>query len=210
MLLALLMARPGLVFAESVIEQTVSIEKKVILEVPEKTEFLQSSVFKAIINGEEKEVLMVGVLTDRDAYSSCFRERSAREVQRRVAGAQVDLFSDEYLKHLENGRALRYIRFSSGEVLNEYLIREGFYYLDEDAEFSKKKEYLALEQQARDEKKGIWGSELTCEVLSFLDYRQVAASENFIFNISVYQLIQLSALVVLLLLLMLIIVRYSE
>lgn len=185
--------------------QTVSIERKIIIEVPNTTVFEKSSILNATLHGVKKEFRFVGVNTDRHAYSPCSRETSAYEVQRYLRDKEVDLESDPFMGNgSDDGIVSRYVRLPDGQILNELLIKEGVCYVNSDREFEQKGAYLELEREARENKKGVWGSKIKCEVESFLNIRNISQEESFIYNISVYQILQYIALILLLLVLALI------
>lgn len=148
---------------------------------------------------------LVGVDNTQDLYTVCAHDLAVRELYAQLTGSSVDILTDATAgKNRDNGSLYRYVRLKNGTVLNERLISEGYYYVDCSIDFDQKEKYLMLEDEAREQRKGVWGSRLSCEVQSFLSIRNNNQGEIFILNMGVYQLLQYISLVLLLLVLSLI------
>lgn len=195
---------PVVVFADSVDEQ-VEVDRMIeIISVQDAVLERGVNLFVGT-NGEKKQLFLIGVDMSKDLYNVCSHDLAVRELNSQLTGSSVDIVTDGVIgKTRDNGALYRYVRLRDGMILNERLIREGYYYVDRSVEFDQKEKYLKLETEARNQKKGVWGSRLSCEVQSFLSIRNNEQGEVFLLNMGVYQLLQYISLALLLLVLSLI------
>jgi micrococcal nuclease len=110
--------------------------------------------------GVVETVRLIGVDTPETVHPSRPAERFGKEAgsftKARLLGRQVYLAFDWDLRD-RYGRLLAYIYLDKGECFNALLIREGYAHAYTRFAFQFMDEFRALEQEARAEKRGLWG-----------------------------------------------------
>lgn len=113
------------------------------------------------IEGGEK-IRYIGINTpeidDKDLVKLCFAQKAALKNKELVEGKQISLVKDisETDKY---GRLLRYV-YIGDTFINDFLVRQGFAQISTyppDVKF--KQQFQEAEQEARQNKRGLWGEE---------------------------------------------------
>lgn len=118
--------------------------------------------FSVSMNGIEERVRLVGVDTPETHHPSkgeqCFGADASNFTKGLIAGKSVRLEADTQQPNRDRySRLLRYVYLEDGRELNELLVREG-YALATDFNTSKKQLFKDLQDKAKNERKGLWGS----------------------------------------------------
>jgi micrococcal nuclease len=107
-------------------------------------------------------IRMIGVDTPETVHPSRpverFGEEAAGFTRERLLGRTVYLAFDWDLRD-RYGRLLAYVYTPEGDCFNAALIREGYGHAYTRFAFHFLQEFRALEQEARREKRGLWGAE---------------------------------------------------
>jgi micrococcal nuclease len=118
------------------------------------------------INGQTKRLRYIGMNTpetvDPNRPKQCFGSQASEENKKLVEGQMVFLEKDvsETDKY---GRLLRYVYLSLDRggylMVNDYLVRNGFANVSTyPPDVKYEKQFLAAEREAREGKRGLWGS----------------------------------------------------
>lgn len=85
-------------------------------------------------------------------------EEASLYVKNLVEGKRVKLVrEDDYRDRDKYGRLLRYVYLEDGTFINAKIIEDGYANVYNDAEITKIDEFRRLEQEARQNKRGLWG-----------------------------------------------------
>ncbi len=150
-----------------------SVPTPTIISTPTTTVVLgtnENQIFKVarIIDGDTIEIesgekiRYIGINTpeidDKDPIKLCFAQKAALKNKELIEGKQVSLVKDvsETDKY---GRLLRYV-YVGDIFVNDFLVRQGFAQVNTyppDVKF--KEQFQEAEQEARQNKRGLWGEE---------------------------------------------------
>ena len=113
------------------------------------------------LDGDRYTVRLTGVDTPETKHPTQgvepYGPEAADYTARRLAGATVRLDADPAGDDQDAyGRLLRYVVFASGEHFNATLIREGYATAIRAFPYSRQREFLQLETQARRARRGLW------------------------------------------------------
>ena len=114
-----------------------------------------------LADGRRATVRVTGVETPETRHPTPGVEPSgpaaAADTTRRLTGATVRLDRDPAGDdHDADGRILRYVVLATGENVNATLVREGYGTAIRAFPYSRQREFIALEAQARRARRGLW------------------------------------------------------
>ncbi len=114
-----------------------------------------------VLDGGER-VRLIGVDTpetkDPRRPVEYFGREASAFTRQRVAGRRVRLEYDQTRRD-RYGRTLAYVYLEDGTCLNAELIRQGYGHAYTKYPFRRLREYVALEAEAREAGRGLWGAE---------------------------------------------------
>lgn len=119
-----------------------------------------------LMNDTAEEVRFIGVDTPETQHPEkpvqCFGKAASQFTKQIIAESDVRLEADPLDDNRDlYGRLLRYVYLPDGTLLNAELIAQGYGFAYRSFPFEKKEEFIALEQNARAAKRGLWkGCEL--------------------------------------------------
>ena len=125
---------------------------------------VDGDTLKISIDGREDTVRLIGVDTPETVHPNKPVEFFGREASafthRMVDGKTVRLEFDQAsaaTKHRDRyGRLLAYVFLPDGTLLNSEIIRQGYGHAYTKYLFSKKQEFVAIEREAREARRGLW------------------------------------------------------
>ncbi len=117
------------------------------------------------INGRIEYVRLLGVDTpELDSLIStnyCYGVEAYQALKSLIASNRIKLVRDPTKEDRDDyGRLLRYVYLEDGRYIQEYLIKEGYAkeYTHKGAFYQNQANHKALEQEAKDNKKGLWAT----------------------------------------------------
>jgi micrococcal nuclease len=127
---------------------------------------VDGDTIKVLVNGKEETVRFLGVDTpetkDPRKGVQCFGHIASEFTKNMVMGKAVRLVRDEANSDRDAfGRLLRYVILPNGSNLNAHLVSGGYAFAYEKFQASETKHFEQLEADAREHKRGLWGS---CQV----------------------------------------------
>jgi micrococcal nuclease len=116
--------------------------------------------------GKEERVRFIGVDTpevkDPRKPVQCFGKAASNFTRQIIGANSVRLEADpENTNRDRYNRLLRYVYLQDNTLVNAKIIEEGYGFAYTSFPFTKKEEFKALENQARKDNRGLWGS---CEL----------------------------------------------
>lgn len=110
-------------------------------------------------NGRTVQVRTLGaeapLITTGSSKDQCYAEQSRQALEKLLLGKQVRLDRDRNYQYDNERRLLRYVYRNSLDV-NSYMLSNGFSFADDKNTHRKSTLYKTLEQEARDDDKGLW------------------------------------------------------
>lgn len=129
--------------------------------------FDDGDTFVVDMNGHPETVRFIGVDTPEthkpNTPIQCYGELAAAYTKRLIGSQRVRLVADPLDTNRDRyGRLLRYVYLPDSTLVDKKLIVDGYGLAYPFFPFTKKAEFLAAEQQARQAKRGLWGA---CHVI---------------------------------------------
>ena len=114
-------------------------------------------------NGREERVRFIGIDTPEKNHPSkpvqCFAEAASARMAELISDNQVALAADPENSNRDRyDRLLRYVYLPDGTFLNRQMVEEGYAFAYLSFPFSRLEEFKQLEDEAREAKRGLWGS----------------------------------------------------
>lgn len=131
--------------------------------------------FECEIDGKSEKIRMLGIDTPEKSASEKFdrdMERTGRDKKtiqklgelsyqytvRLIGGKKVILKPEQGGDNKDKyGRLLRYVYLTDGTFVNMKIVEEGYANAYRKFKLSKQKDFIAAEETAREQKKGLWG-----------------------------------------------------
>jgi micrococcal nuclease len=118
-----------------------------------------------LLLGNGERVRLIGVDTPEtkhpDKPIEYFGKEAAAFTKRLAEGKRITLDYDEANKHINHadtyGRTLAYVFLEDGTLLNAEIIRQGYGHAYTRYPFARMEEFRRLEQEAREQGRGLWG-----------------------------------------------------
>lgn len=115
------------------------------------------------MNGKEETVRMIGVDTPEthhpDLPVQCYGPAASAYTKNLIGEQKVRLEADPTNQNRDRyDRLLRYAYLPDGRLVAGELIKNGYGFAYTSFPFTKKDEFVSLEQQAKTEAKGLWGN----------------------------------------------------
>jgi micrococcal nuclease len=117
------------------------------------------------INGKIEEIRLLGIdAPELDSFISsnyCYGVEAYQAVKNIIASNRVSLVKDPLKEDRDDyNRLLRYVYLEDGRSLQEYLLKEGYAkeYTHKGIFYQSQANHKALEQEAKDNKKGLWAT----------------------------------------------------
>jgi micrococcal nuclease len=141
--------------SNSLSEVTVPVERVV-----------DGDTFAYIKNGKEIKVRLTGTDTpetiDPRQPVQCFGKEASELTKKLIEGKSVRLVRDTEGDSVDlYGRELRYVYLPDGTLLNAFLIENGYAHATPEYSFTRKEDFLNLENEARIAQRGLWNPQ-TC------------------------------------------------
>lgn len=141
----------------------IKIEKDSVKNYYLVTKVIDGDTIKINNEGREESVRLLGIdapeLNDKRKLVACFANESKNELSKKISNQKVELESDLSQGDKDKyGRLLRYIYFN-GELINSWLIKEGYANVYRQYPVAKLKEFEGYEMEARLNSRGLWGNE---------------------------------------------------
>ncbi|HZM64088.1 MAG TPA: thermonuclease family protein [Candidatus Saccharimonadales bacterium] len=131
------------------------------------------------MNGKEETVRMIGVDTPEthhpDVPVQCYGPAASAYTKDLIGQQKVRLEADPTNQNRDRyDRLLRYVYLPDGRLVEAEIIKNGYGFAYTSFPFTKKDEFVAHEQQAKTENKGLWGN---CTVTEDNGRKQTNPSE---------------------------------
>lgn len=131
------------------------------------TRVVDGDTIEIIYNGEKQKVRLIGLNTteskDPRKKVQCFSREASDEMSSLVSDKEIRLetgaMSDNRGYY---GRLLRYVYLPNGTHVNAWMVKNGYGYAYTKYPFSKMEQFKTYQQQAREEKLGLWADDV-CE-----------------------------------------------
>ncbi len=113
------------------------------------------------MNGTNETIRMIGVDTpethDPDTPVQCYGPAASAYTKNLIGDQKVRLEADPTNQNRDRyGRLLRYVYLADGRLVQEEIIKNGYGFAYTSFPFTKKDQFVALEEQAKTEAKGLW------------------------------------------------------
>lgn len=127
------------------------------------TRFSDGDTITVDMNGQKETIRMIGVDTpethDPDTPVQCYGPAASAYTKNLIGKNRVRLEADPTNQNRDRyGRLLRYVYLPDGRMVEEELIKNGYGFAYTSFPFTKKTEFVKLEDQAKAEFKGLWGN----------------------------------------------------
>lgn len=127
------------------------------------TEFSDGDTITVDMNGTDERVRFIGVDTpethDPRKNVQCFGKAASDYTKRLIGTNRVRLEADPDNTNRDRyNRLLRYVYLPDGRMVNQELIANGYGFAYTYFPFSKSEDFRALETEARNNNRGLWGS----------------------------------------------------
>lgn len=131
------------------------------------------------MNGQKETIRMIGVDTPETHHPNlpvqCYGAAASAFTKNLIGESKVRLEADPTNQNRDRyDRLLRYVYLPDGRLVQEEIIRQGYGFAYTHFPFTKKGEFVALENQARSEHRGLWGN---CEVIEKNGGKQTAPAD---------------------------------
>jgi micrococcal nuclease len=115
------------------------------------------------MNGTTERIRMIGVDTPEtkkpDSPVQCYGPEASDFAKQTLTGKSVRLDADPLDDNRDRyGRLLRYVYLQDGTLFEEALITKGYAFAYISFPFSKKSDFIKLQEQARAAKIGVWAN----------------------------------------------------
>jgi endonuclease YncB( thermonuclease family) len=129
--------------------------------------FVDGDTIAVNMNGSVETIRMIGVDTPEthkpNTPVQCYGPEAADYTTQLIGSSQVRLQADPKDTNRDRyGRLLRYVYLPDGRMVETELIKNGYGFAYTEFPFTKKEEFKAVEQQAKDAKTGLWTN---CQVI---------------------------------------------
>ena len=126
------------------------------------TKAIDGDTIEVILGGKAETVRFIGIDTpethDPRKPVQCFGEAAAAHTKALLEGGDIRLEADPQDDNRDKyGRLLRYIYLPDGTLINAQLIRDGYAFAYTVFPYTKIDEFRALESEARQSGRGLWG-----------------------------------------------------
>ncbi len=143
------------------------------------TSVVDGDTFKVEIDGTAETVRIIGIDTPETVHPSkpvqCFGKEASNALKEILNGEDVTLEKNPAEEKDKYGRLLRYVDID-GVDIGASMIEEGFAYSYKQYPHPRLEEYNELEQEAREENRGLWGS---CNESSSAAFSDVSSSHPY-------------------------------
>ena len=143
------------------------------------TSVVDGDTFKVEINGTVETVRIIGIDTPETVHPSkpvqCFGKEASNALKEVLDGEEIALEKNPAEERDKYGRLLRYVEID-GVDIGASMIEEGFAYSYKQYPHPRLEEYNELEQEAREENRGLWGS---CNGSSNAAFSDVSSSHPY-------------------------------
>ncbi|MBX6334500.1 thermonuclease family protein [Candidatus Saccharibacteria bacterium] len=131
------------------------------------------------MNGKHETVRMIGVDTPEthhpDRPVQCYGPAASAYTKNLIGNQKVRLEADPTNQNRDRyGRLLRYVYLPDGRLVQAEIIKSGHGFAYTSFPFTKKEEFVKLEEQAKSENKGLWGN---CTVTEENGYKSTNPAE---------------------------------
>lgn len=125
--------------------------------------FSDGDTFTVDMNGQKETVRLIGVDTpethDPDVPVQCYGPAASAYTKNLIGTNKVRLEADPTNQNRDRyNRLLRYVYLPDGRLVQAELIKNGYGFAYTSFPFTKKEEFVKLQDQAREENKGLWGN----------------------------------------------------
>lgn len=127
------------------------------------TKFHDGDTISVSMDGSDEEIRFIGVDTpetqDPRKAVQCYGMAASDFTKQLIGNQPVRLEADPLSSNRDRyGRLLRHVYLPDGRNVQAEIIREGYGFAYTNFPFTKSDEFSALQRQAREQNKGLWGS----------------------------------------------------
>lgn len=141
--------------------------------------FVDGDTIAVKMNGRTETIRLIGVDTPEthrpNTPVQCYGPAAAAFTKNTIGTQKVRLEADPTNQNRDRyGRLLRYVYLPDGRLLDQILVEQGYGFAYTSFPFQKKADFVAAEQQAKQDAKGLWGN---CTVTRVNGREQTNAAE---------------------------------
>jgi endonuclease YncB( thermonuclease family) len=127
------------------------------------THFSDGDTFSVDMNGKKETVRLIGVDTpethDPDVPVQCYGPAASAYTKNLIGSQKVRLEADPTNQNRDRyNRLLRYVYLPDGRLIQEEIIKNGYGFAYTLFPFTKKNDFIKLQDQAKAAGKGLWGN----------------------------------------------------
>lgn len=127
------------------------------------TRFSDGDTITVDMNGQKETIRMIGVDTpethDPDTPVQCYGPAASAFTKNLIGTQKVRLEADSTNQNRDRyNRLLRYVYLPDGRLIQAEIIKNGYGFAYTLFPFTKKEAFIALEKEAKDSSKGLWGN----------------------------------------------------
>jgi micrococcal nuclease len=127
------------------------------------TRFSDGDTITVDMNGTKETIRMIGIDTpethDPDTPVQCYGPAASAYTKNLIGTQKVRLEADPTNQNRDRyDRLLRYVYLPDGRLVQEEIVRNGYGFAYTSFPFTKKEQFVALEEQAKANFKGLWGN----------------------------------------------------
>ena len=124
---------------------------------------------KVNINGKTEIVRLLGIDSPELDKKECFSKEAKLEMSKFTKNKSVKLEKDSIQPDRDRyKRLLRYISLENGTLVNEEMVKEGYAFAYRKSNSDKLKDFIKLENEAKNKRLGLWGS---CSLFFRMTYK---------------------------------------
>lgn len=127
------------------------------------TRFVDGDTLTIDMNGTSEKVRMIGIDTPEthkpNSPVQCYGPAASAYTKELIGTQKIRLSADPQNTNRDRyNRLLRYVYLPDGRMLAEELIKNGYGFAYTQFPFSKKADFVAAEEAAKNDNKGLWGN----------------------------------------------------
>lgn len=127
------------------------------------TRFSDGDTITVDMNGQEETIRMIGVDTPEthhpDLPVQCYGPAASAYTKNLIGSQKVRLEADPTNQNRDRyNRLLRYVYLPDGTLVQAHLVQNGYGFAYTSFPFTKSDEFVRLQQEARENTRGLWGN----------------------------------------------------
>lgn len=140
------------------------------------TSITDGDTIRVMYNGKEEKVRLIGI--DTPETDECFNQEATKKMSSLVESKNIRIeFDNSQSERDKYGRLLLYI-WQGDVFINDVMIREGYAHeYTYNLPYKYQAQFKKAEQEARENKKGLWGNVCTCQEGEEIDRKCISCNK---------------------------------